>query len=111
MGGGLCDSAAEASYRTESIAIAAWKLDERIAKNSDAWPIIVGINVIKGNWDICALRLDSPEGQAWSNINETPKFLFAGEEVFLDTMVEGNKTCLWKLLAHLMLLTSRLTEG
>ena len=24
----------------------------------------------------------------------TPKFLFAGEEVFLDTMVEGNKTFL-----------------
>ena len=85
---------AEASYRTENIAIAAWKLDERIAKNSGAWPIIVGINVIKGNWDICALRLDSPEGQAWSVKAVTPKFLFAGEEVFLDTMVEGNKTFL-----------------
>ena len=85
---------AEANYRTENIAIAAWKLDERIAKNTDAWPIIVGINVIKGNWDICALRLDSPEGQAWNVRAVTPKFLFAGEEVFLDTMVEGNKTFL-----------------
>ena len=85
---------AEANYRTENIAIAAWKLDERIAKNTDAWPIIVGINVIKGNWDICALRLDSPEGQAWNVKAVTPKFLFAGEEVFLDTMVEGNKTFL-----------------
>ena len=85
---------AEANYRTENIAIAAWKLDERIAKNTDAWPIIVGINVIKGNWDICALRLDSPEGQAWDVRAVTPKFLFAGEEVFLDTMVEGNKTFL-----------------
>ena len=85
---------AEANYRTENIAMAAWKLDERIAKNTGAWPIIVGINIIKGNWDICALRLDSPEGQAWKVKAVTPKFLFAGEEVFLDTMVEGNKTFL-----------------
>ena len=73
---------AEANYRTENIAMAAWKLDERIAKNTGAWPIIVGINIIKGNWDICALRLDSPEGQAWKVKAVTPKFLFAGEEVF-----------------------------
>ena len=79
-------------YRTENVAIAGWRLDPRITKESEAWPIIVGIYIIDGNWEIAALRFDSPEGKAWEIKSVTPRFLFSGFEVFLDTMNHGNKT-------------------
>ena len=50
--------------------------------------------IIEGNWEIAALRLDSPEGEAWEIKSVTPRFLHSGYEVFLDTMMEGNKTFL-----------------
>ena len=81
-------------YRTENVALAGWKLDERIAKTTNSWPIIIGVYVIKGNWEIAALRLDSPEGEGWEIKSVTPRFLHSGYEVFLDTMMSGNKTFL-----------------
>ncbi len=81
-------------YRTENVAIACWRLDPRIAEDSESWPIIVGIYIVSGSWEIAALRLDSPEGQAWEIKSVTPRFLHGGYEVFLDTMLEGNKTFL-----------------
>ena len=81
-------------YRTENVALAGWKLDERIAQTTDSWPLIIGVYVIKGNWEIAALRLDSPEGEAWEIKSVTPRFLHSGYEVFLDTMTSGNKTFL-----------------
>ena len=85
---------ADIHYRTENVAIACWRLDPRIAEDSESWPIIVGIYIVSGSWDIAALRLDSPEGQAWEIKSVTPRFLHGGYEVFLDTMSEGNKTFL-----------------
>ena len=82
------------SYRTDNVAIACWKLDERMAKSQDSWPLIIGIYVIDGNWEIAALRLDSPEGEAWGIESVTPRFLHSGYEIFLDTMNKGNKTFL-----------------
>ena len=82
------------SYRTDNVAIACWKLDERIAKSQDSWPLIIGVYIIDGNWEIAALRLDSPEGEAWGIESVTPRFLHSGYEIFLDTMNKGNKTFL-----------------
>ena len=79
-------------YRTEGVALVAWKLDERISEKTGSWPIIIGINILQGNWELAALRLDSPEGEAWNITNVHPKFLANGEEIFLDSMVEGNMT-------------------
>jgi hypothetical protein len=79
-------------YRTEGVALAAWKLDERISEQKGTWPIIIGINILQGNWELAALRLDSPEGGAWNVSKVHPKFLANGEEIFLDSMVEGNMT-------------------
>ena len=81
-------------YRTEGVALVAWKLDERISEKTGSWPIIIGINILQGNWELAALRLDSPEGEAWNITNVHPKFLANGEEIFLDSMVEGNMTFL-----------------
>ena len=85
---------ADIYYRTENVAIACWRLDPRIAEDSESWPIIVGIYIVSGSWEIAALRLDSPEGQPWEIKSVTPRFLHGGYEVFLDTMLEGNKTFL-----------------
>jgi len=83
---------ADVNYRTENVAIAAWKLDERLVKKEGAWPIMIGVYIIKGDWEISALRLDSPKGQAWKIDSVTPRFLFSGDEIFLDSMNVGNKT-------------------
>ena len=85
---------ADILYRTKNVAIACWRLDPRIAETSDSWPIIVGVYIIEGNWEIAALRLDSPEGEAWEIKSVTPRFLHSGYEVFLDSMMKGNKTFL-----------------
>ena len=79
-------------YRTAGVALVAWKLDERISEKSGSWPIIVGINILQGNWELAALRLDAPEGEAWNVRKLHPRFLANGEEIFLDSMVEGNMT-------------------
>lgn len=80
------------SYRTDNVAIACWNVDSRIAQTPDAWPIVVGVYIIDGNWEIAALKFDSPEGEAWHLGSVTPRFLYSGYEVFLDSMNSGNKT-------------------
>ena len=79
-------------YRTENVAIAVWKLDQRIAKQQEAIPLMVGVHILEGNWDLAALRFDAPVGEAWNIELVEPRFLHRGEEVFLDTMAKGNKT-------------------
>lgn len=79
-------------YRTDTLAMAVWKLDQRIAKSEGATPLMVGIHIVEGNWDLAALRFDAPVGQAWNVENVEPRFLNRGEEVFLDTMANGNRT-------------------
>ena len=84
----------DGQHRTEGVAMAAWILDPRLAKKENALPIMVGVHVLKGNWELAALRLDAPEGQPWEVVNVEPRFLHRGEEIFLDTMREGNITFL-----------------
>jgi hypothetical protein len=72
--------------------MAVWRLDERIAKSEGAIPLMVGIHIVEGHWDLVALRFDAPVGQAWNVENVEPRFLNRGEEVFLDTMASGNRT-------------------
>jgi len=79
-------------YRTENVAMAVWKLDHRMAKEPNALPLMVGVHILEGNWDLAALRFDAPVGGAWKIELVEPRFLHRGEEVFLDTMAKGNKT-------------------
>ncbi|NCG00881.1 MAG: hypothetical protein GWP25_03705 [Euryarchaeota archaeon] len=79
-------------YRTENIALAVWKLDRRMAGHEGAVPLMVGVHIVEGNWDLAALRFDAPVGQAWKVERVEPRFLHRGEEVFLDTMAKGNRT-------------------
>jgi hypothetical protein len=81
-------------HRTEDVALAVWSVDERLANQEGAWPVVVGVHVINGTWDLAALRFDAPEGEAYEVVHVEPRFLFQGEEVFLDTMGPGHRTYL-----------------
>ncbi len=83
-----------AQHRTENIAIAAWIVDERLVKIKGSWPLIIGIHVLEGSWELAALRFDAPQGQPWEVVNVEPRFLYNGEEVFVDTINEGSRTFL-----------------
>jgi len=86
-------------YRTESVALAVWKLDPRMVKNEGCIPVMVGVHILEGHWDLAALRFDAPVGQGWEVKHVEPRFLHRGEEVFLDTMAVGNRTF---IMAELM---------
>lgn len=81
-------------HRTEDVALAVWNVDKRLATTKGGWPVVVGIHVMNGTWDLAALRFDAPEGEAYEVSHVEPRFLFQGEEVFLDTMGPGHKTYL-----------------
>ena len=83
-----------AQHRTENVAIAAWVVDDRLVKVKGSWPLIIGIHVLEGNWELAALRFDAPQGQPWEVVNVEPRFLYNGEEVFVDTINEGSRTFL-----------------
>ncbi len=83
-----------AQHRTENIAIAAWVVDERLVKIKGSWPLIIGIHVLEGSWELTALRFDAPQGQPWEVVNVEPRFLYNGEEVFVDTINKGSRTFL-----------------
>ncbi len=86
-------------YRTENIALAVWKLDRRMAKTEGSTPLMVGVHILEGHWDLAALRFDAPVGKGWEVKHVEPRFLHRGEEVFLDTMAVGNRTF---IMAELM---------
>lgn len=81
-------------HRTEDLALAVWSVDERMATVAGAWPVVVGVHVLNGTWDLAALRFDAPDGEAFEVVGLEPRFLFQGEEVFLDTMGPGHSTYL-----------------
>jgi hypothetical protein len=56
--------------------------------------LIIGIHVLEGSWELAALRFDAPQGQPWEVVNVEPRFLYNGEEVFVDTINEGSRTFL-----------------
>ncbi len=81
-------------HRTEDLALAVWSVDERLATEEGGWPVVVGVHVLNGTWDLAALRFDAPDGEAFEVTRLEPRFLFQGEEVFLDTMGPGHSTYL-----------------
>jgi len=81
-------------HRTEDVALAVWHADPRLAKTSGSWPLVVGVHVLQGEWELVALRFDAPEGEAFTVGDVEPRFLHQGEEVFLDEMQTGHKAYL-----------------
>ena len=79
------------THTTEGVAMGAWRVDSRLARTKGAHPLVIGVHVLKGTWELAALRFDAPQGQAFEVVHVEPRFLFQGEEVFLDTLNEGHR--------------------
>ena len=79
------------THTTDGLEIGIWKVDPRLAKIEQAWPLVVGVHVTGGDWNIAALRFDAPEGTGFEVVHVEPRFLYQGEEVFLDTLKEGHR--------------------
>ena len=72
-------------HMTEQIEVNAWGVDRGSS-------LILGIRVGAEDWKLAAIRFHSPEG-AVARISEvSPKHLFRGDEVFLDTLESESKT-------------------
>ena len=79
------------THTTEGVAMGVWRVDKRLANTEGACPLVIGVHVLKGTWELAALRFDAPHGQAFEVIHVEPRFLHQGEEVFLDTLNEGHR--------------------
>ncbi|MED5487265.1 MAG: hypothetical protein VYB40_06190 [Candidatus Thermoplasmatota archaeon] len=69
------------SHHTESVTLKVWRID------GDS--LIVGIHVEDIKWELAALRFEAIEGPSWNITQVTPKALFDGDEIFLDTLEAG----------------------
>jgi hypothetical protein len=81
-------------HRTDNLALAVWRVDQRLAQTDDGWPLVIGLHVLEGVWDLAALRFDAPDGAAYEVVHVEPRFLHQGEEIFLDTMGPGHRVFL-----------------
>ena len=72
-------------HYTEGVDIAIWRLDERIVKGN-TWPLLIGINPQKEDWDVAAIRFESPQGKEWNVHKLDPRLLFRNHEIFLDVL-------------------------
>ena len=76
----------ELAHRTDELAIAAWRLDARLAKHG-MHVILVGLAAGPRTWEATALRFDAPLGAACEVKAVEPRFMHHGEDVFLDTLL------------------------
>ncbi len=83
----------EVSYRTSGIALACWRLDPRLAEH-DGERLLIGLSNNGASWEVVALRLDAPLGEAVNIVSVEPRFHHRGEEVFLDTLGANSVTFL-----------------
>ena len=48
--------------------------------------MIIGIRIAESPWELAAMRVYAPEGASVSIAEVSPKHLFNGDEIFLDTL-------------------------
>ena len=75
-------------HNTKQIEICAWKILE------GATTLLIGIRVDHSPWELAAMRVYAPEGANVSIAQVSPKHLFNGDEIFLDTLAPNSKTFL-----------------
>ena len=67
-------------HNTEHVEICAWRINE--GKNT----MLIGIRIAESPWELAAMRVYAPEGASVSIADVSPKHLFNGDEIFLDTL-------------------------
>lgn len=79
-------------HTTEGLEFMVWELDKRLSTDEKATPYLIGVYAKEGSWDLAVLKIEAPEGSPFNIVNCAPKFLFRGEEVFIDTLLHGQLT-------------------
>ncbi len=72
-------------HMTDQIEVCAWGVEMGSS-------LILGIKVGPEDWKMAAIRFHSPEGSLVGIDNVSPKHLFRGDEIFLDTLESGSRT-------------------
>jgi len=67
-------------HNTEQVEICAWRINE--GKHT----MLIGIRIAESPWELAAMRVYAPEGASVSIAEVSPKHLFNGDEIFLDTL-------------------------
>ena len=80
-------------YRTDAVDLAVWKLAPEFSSKGGI-PVLFGVHILKGAWQVAAVRFEVSAGAHWRVISSEPRFLSRGDEVFLDTLPEGSRTFL-----------------
>ena len=80
-------------HRTVAVDLAVWKLAPEFS-NKGGVPVLFGVHILKGTWQVAAVRFEVSAGEHWTVISTEPRFLSRGDEVFLDTLAEGSRTFL-----------------
>ena len=79
-------------HTTEGLEFMVWELDKRLSTDENALPYLIGVYAKEGSWDLAVVRIEAPEGSPFKIVQCAPKFLFRGEEVFIDTLLHGQLT-------------------
>jgi len=77
------------TYSTQGTSLAIWKLDQRLSKEPDSWPLLIGLHTPDETWEVSGFRFDAPNGNPWNVANVEPRLLHRGEEIFIDTIAKG----------------------
>ena len=80
-------------HRTVAVDLAVWKLAPEFS-NKGGVPVLFGVHILKGTWQVAAVKFEVSAGEHWKVISTEPRFLSRGDEVFLDTLSEGSRTFL-----------------
>ena len=56
----------------------------------DASELLVGIHIGENPWELAALRFVATDGPSWHIAEVSPKSLYDGDEIFLDTLSAGS---------------------
>ena len=67
-------------HNTEQVEICAWRINE------GNYTMLIGIRIAESAWEMAAMRVYAPEGASVSIAEVSPKHLFNGDEIFLDTL-------------------------
>ena len=75
-------------HNTEQVEICAWRINEGKAT------MLIGIHISDSPWELAAMRVYAPEGSSVNIAEVSPRHLFNGDEIFLDTLSPQTSTFL-----------------
>ena len=80
----------QSRHYTSGIDIALWSLDRRLAEKGQ-WPLLIGVRAQENDWNVSAIRFESPQGEAWKVVEVVPNLLNRGDEIFLDSIIKNSR--------------------